>query len=409
MANLPPNLFRRAAMLALLPALAAMAATALAQTGVTRSAFHTSGTVITSARQLETYLRNTPPTASPLNLLTPGARQRFLASLTFGERGLSGLALDDLGYDLTPAEAADVLALFGAQQYAPTIDTRSTPRPASLDGGPASLAPRYARLVDAATPDADQAEQARAVGAIYAAQFAPQQEPPRLGQLGDRDVQLLFRAAARTFEATADSARLDDMRWDLAQLERHGAADRPHYAAFYRALLTAHRNEEAKAWLAGHPVLQRSPPPELHDNAVPPGVPSLWVASAGKRELSRQPFALDAPAQVIVLSVAGCHFWQNAARDIEADAALRELFRQHARWVAPAQEIADFDAVQAWNKAHPAQPLAIAADNAEWPMFRVLETPTFYFYRHGELVDTVVGWPNVPALRRAMHEVGLAQ
>lgn len=213
------------------------------------------------------------------------------------------------------------------------------------------------------------------------------------------------------FEFTADPALLSDMRRDLDRLDRHGAADRPHYAEFYDSLLKAHRNDEAQAWLAAHPILQRTAPPELHEATVPIGVPSLWVADADKRELTREPYAPDATAQVVVLAGTDCHYSRNAVRDIDADPVLRELFHKHARWVAPAQDIVGFDALQTWNQAHPSQPLAVASDNAQWPMFRVLETPTFFFYRRGKLVDTVVGWPrdgNAVALRRALRKIGLA-
>ncbi len=129
------------------------------------------------------------------------------------------------------------------------------------------------------------------------------------------------------------------------------------------------------------------------------------------RSLTQQRVDLDAPAQVLVLGSAGCHFSQRAARDIDADSALRRLFHAHARWVAPHHDITAFDALQLWNQAHPAQPMAIAHANGEFPMFKRIETPTFYFMRHGKVVATVVGWPaggNRAALMAAFGKLGLS-
>jgi hypothetical protein len=142
------------------------------------------------------------------------------------------------------------------------------------------------------------------------------------------------------------------------------------------------------------------------------GQPSLWVATPGtrKRELVRFRFNTRAPAQVIVLASTGCHFSANAARDIEADPLLRDLFREYGQWVAPPSEVTAFDAVREWNEAHPALRLGIAYDNAALPMVERFETPVFYFLDHGTVVDTVVGWPpggNLDAIRRGLRKIDL--
>lgn len=357
---------------------------------------------ITSRAQLDAYLHDTPPTASPLGAFSAAGQRRFLAGLVFGQRGLGGFSMDDLQYDLTREQAWNVLRLFGAEQYALGLATRTHPRMAEVR--PGMLDAAYDELVGA-SPDAS-AE--LAVEPLYERTFAPAQA--RLRTLDDRDVELLLRAADRlTRIAPAQARYLLDMRRDVAELERRNRLDRPHVDALYDALLAAHRSDEARALLGAHPILDRRPPPTLHDAKLAPGLASIWLARGG-HDLWRQPLRLDADAQVVVLGSTGCHFSQAAARSIGADPTLRGLFRAHAQWVAPAHDIVAVDALAAWNREHPEQPLAILHEDAGLPFVKRFATPTFYFLRDGRVVDTVVGWPDDAqrsALRAGLRNIGL--
>jgi hypothetical protein len=369
---------------------------------------------IATRAQLDTYLHDTPATSSPLSWLTPGAQRRFLDSVVFGQRGLGGMSLDDLSYELTREQAYTLLRLFGAQNYAIALDARSTPRPASDDKQASTLESPYDRLIAASEKDEDNATQAQTLNRIYAEQFAPFQTDAQRRTLDDRDVEFLFRAATMlAFRVTSQPNYLADMRSDFAELARRHRVDRPHASNLYDMLITAHHADEARALLAAHPLIERSPAPIMRSSTrIRDGQPSLWIATPGtrKRELVRFRFNIRAPAQVVVLASTGCHFSRNAARDIEADPMLRELFRDHAQWVAPPDEITAFDAVQAWNQTHPALRLGIAYDNAALPMVERFETPTFYFLSHGAVVDKVVGWPdegNLEAIRRGLRRIDL--
>lgn len=58
---------------------------------------------------------------SPLNALSPAARERFLDSLVFNERGLAEYRHDDLARELSVTQAFRILRLFGAAESAPFL------------------------------------------------------------------------------------------------------------------------------------------------------------------------------------------------------------------------------------------------------------------------------------------------
>ena len=55
--------------------------------------------------------------SNALRHLSQPAQKRFLGSLTFGERGVSGFSFEDLERELTATEAFEVLTMIGQQQF----------------------------------------------------------------------------------------------------------------------------------------------------------------------------------------------------------------------------------------------------------------------------------------------------
>ena len=358
---------------------------------------------ITSHAQLDAYRRDTPAAASPLSAFTPAGLRRFLASLAFTGNGLGAFSVDDLRYDLTREQAWNVLRLFGAQGYDIGLAARTRPRNDARLENPA-LEGAYDRLAKGLQGDPGGAS----LEPLYAEAFAPTQA--RAASVGDRDLELLFRAAAILATVRPQSpGYLADVRRDFARLEQRGRVDRPHAKALYDVLLADRREDEARALAARHAALGLQPPPAMRSARLRAGQPSVWVAG-DKHELWRLPLMLHDAAQVVILGSPHCRYSHDAARDIDADPALRQVFRAHAQWVAPASDIVNFEAMQAWNGDHPAQQLAILQDDDELPFAGSLRTPVFYFLRRGHLEATLVGWPGPEqrdALRQRLAEVGL--
>ncbi|MEP6898522.1 MAG: hypothetical protein ABI870_08335 [Rhodanobacter sp.] len=364
---------------------------------------------IDTREQLDAYVRDTPADKSPLHALSPGGQRRFLAGIVYGEHGVGGFSTEDVSYELTRKQAYALLQLLGMQSYALSLDARTRPRSVEDDQRASVLEGPYDALI--AASQANDNVPNHSLIRSYEEDFAPRQSDTQWRALDTRDMELLFRATILIYGRTAQSVYLSDARRDFAELDRRHAVDRPHAGELYDALLRAGQTDEARALLASHPVLDRGTTPEMRSAyRVRKGQASLWIASANKRELIRFRFNIHAPSQVVILGSAGCHFSVSAARALEADPLLRDIFRDYAQWVAPSADLTDFDALRAWNRSYPNMRLGIIYAEAELPMVKRFDTPTFFFLDHGAVVDTVVGWPdggNLDAIRRGLREIDL--
>lgn len=82
-------------------------------TQVGHEALALAGARIKSLAEFYAYDFSVPPLANPLNRLSQAARQRFVKSLVFNERGITGYATGDLRSELTAEQIYDILVLFG--------------------------------------------------------------------------------------------------------------------------------------------------------------------------------------------------------------------------------------------------------------------------------------------------------
>jgi hypothetical protein len=73
-----------------------------------------SAAIINSSDDLNEYLETAD--RSPVDRLSPAARQRFLDSLVFGDDGLGSYSYADLEAELSVSEIHDILSLFGVER-----------------------------------------------------------------------------------------------------------------------------------------------------------------------------------------------------------------------------------------------------------------------------------------------------
>lgn len=376
-------------------------------------------TPITSKAELTRYLQNTPSGTSPLDDLSPGGRKRFLAQLDFGSHGLRSIPLDDPASELTHPQIVRLLALFGTEKYAadgltPAEQARLK-RERELDASVRGCAietcteseveQRYDELIlrktDTSMPDA---EHFALAGQRYDRLFGSYQTPGRLRSLNHTDLRLLRRAVENAVFYVPSPTHVVQLQMDLAEMQRRGMVEDKDYARLHQALIASRDFDTASALVRSHPGMGVDAVPAFRDPvSLPREQPTALTMNAQDGTMARQAFDLSTPLRIVV--VASCHFSQDAARAIEADAQLRPIFASDAIWLASQNEY--FSSVTDWNREFPDQPIHIAWQDNEWSMLDSWAMPTFYVFRHGHLVKKFSGWYDVKTLKHSLHEAGV--
>lgn len=342
--------------------------------------------VIRSQAELDAYLRAVPAGSTPLDALPASARQRFLGGLSFAPAGLASFELEDLDHYLTLDQGRAVLALFGVHGYAAdSLKGRARPLTPEERDRPASDIERRFNRMHAANEKHDNAREVE----LYDALLAPLQRAS-LEHVSDNDLYLLWRGANSATFWSPTPSHLRDMQRDLAEFRRRGVATPDRVQILARRLIAARDFDAARKLAADYPDAKLDPVPDVQTSPqLVAGAPSM-LSVRDDAPLLRESVDMSVPLRIVV--VASCHFSQDAARAISADAKLDRLFRDHAIWLANEQE--SLELVRDWNRQFPSQPIHVAWQESEWRMLDSWAMPTFYVFRRGKLVSQWDGWPS---------------
>jgi len=215
-----------------------------------------------------------------------------------------------------------------------------------------------------------------------------------IGRLSDDDVRGFDEAAAIVSFYTNDVRYTKAMRRAYDELARRKlltAKDRRDMLAYYVA---ARMLADARAFIglpgnAGLPA-----PPREKDERGDHAAPSVWRVEDDGAGVVRRDVAVGAGIRVVIVGSPWCGFSRKAVAAIEADPALAERVRTQATWIIPQGIVPDFGEIAAWNRDHPVARMALVHARGEWPQIPTWETPGFYVLRDGELLASLLGWPD---------------
>lgn len=380
-------------------------------------------TPIRSKAQLDAYLRAHAGRPTPLDCLSPGARERFVSSIKWGTngKGLRGIGTGDLVDELTNAQIHDLLMLFGAEMAAQAPrswlpDAADHDAPCRRSNAPiGDLERRFNRFeqFELHLPsDASDLDNAAALARRFDTLFPEARSAEALARLDAHDLRLLARAAEDVVASGAVRPEyVEVMQKSFAERQRRGIATAADVDDLRRTLLQAHRFDAARRLTADHPDAGLAPLPAFRDNLPASGNArhTVWRVSPDGKTLTREAIDLG-PTQVIV--AAGCHFSHDAAEDISADPVLGPVFARHAHWLVQAPGIEDVADVRDWNRKLPHAQAEMLYDRGEWTALPRWEQPTFYIVRGGKVIDQLKSWPRDPASNRqplidALRRAGL--
>lgn len=379
----------------------------------------TSSAPIRTQAELQRYLRVTPMQSSPLGLLPPTSRKRFLAKLAFHPHGIA-INYGEPAAELTHPQIVQLYALFG--QPPPSDDMGLTPAQQQRRKLERIEDARRRGCVPAECPESEVEQRFDRLEAIAphfsmpdAQRFAAEKhdydhlfgdffrDPGMLRNLGDPDLRLLTRALQAPLYAVPDAEHVAQLRQVLEEMQRRGVTDDTDFEDLYAAEIGTRQFAEAAILRKEHPGMRVAALPTFIPEAMPAdGHPTALSMNPQSDTMRRQAFDLGAPLRIVI--IAGCHFSQDAAQAIEGDAELHPLFAQHSIWLAmPSEPIPD---VLAWDRQFPDMPMHVAWSQDEWSMLPSWAMPTYYVYRHGQLVKQFSGWFDTAKLKQSLREAG---
>jgi hypothetical protein len=349
---------------------------------------------IATRDQLYAHLAAHPD--SPIGALSPGARERFLISLHFNEKGLAGFDYNDIADELSDEQIRALLSSFGHQEYASVAKSRAqqvrSDERASKDNGISTRERQYndfylAKEIDD-TVDTEMRKQR--LGARFDAKLSALYSKGGLRLASGHELRLLQGAALEVAQTTHLPRHVAAFEHVFAERTRRKLVSSDDVRSLRNLYLTRHQFKEANALALAHPGAALPPLPQFEDPiGAAAGRATVWRMDEAGQRLTRAAVDL-APLQIIV--AAACNKSKNAARDISRDELLGPVFAQHAQWLvlAPGQE--SIDAARDWNRELPHTPVAMIYDREEWSALPHWRMPTFFIMRDGKVIDSTIGW-----------------
>jgi len=133
------------------------------------------------------------------------------------------------------------------------------------------------------------------------------------------------------------------------------------------------------------------------------GVVDVWRVRDGGRRLVLEQVSRPNNQVVMVMSLQGCSSSQVALEEIASDAQLNAFFKEHGQILSAPVAAFNFQDFAEWNERQEGMEAFLVNKMADWSEIRTWATPSFYFYKKGELVDYQVGWKDKETLKEAIN------
>jgi hypothetical protein len=334
---------------------------------------------------------------APLEALTPGARERFILSVSFGPGGITAFDASDLMDELSDAQIREVLASFGprALDNAPPshyLETRRVEKNVRDRGVIGAIEQRYNHFYAQlrVVRDAPDLQRADHLAREFDSQLGELFEAKELRRADDHELRILRAAARRVAMATLDSRHVDAFKNVFRERVRRALVSSDDAGTLYNLSLALRRHSEARRLRLDYPLAQLPAVPAFADAmAADSTLPSVWRLDADGRKLARE--TVDLTGTRIVVTV-DCHLSRDAARQIGADPLLGPVFETHGRWITLAPGLEEVTAARDWNRDFPRMPVAMIYDRAEWRLLPDWRATQFHVVRDGKEVASLDGW-----------------
>lgn len=192
------------------------------------------------------------------------------------------------------------------------------------------------------------------------------------------------------------------------ELESRGDLSSSDEAIVLSEILAARLFEEAIDYKSKHPEIMQEIPGLI--NAGNLMAPTVMELTSDGKNLLRKEFIFPPGGFIVIVGSPFCHFSMNAMKAITGDRRIGEKIAGKVQWIGPQDRKNEISAIRNWNKLYPETPLSIVYRADDWQQLHSWETPNFYFFNNGVLVDSFAGWPREGRIDRflqGLRAVGL--
>lgn len=276
---------------------------------------------------------------------------------------------------------------------------------------PGIIERRYNQLVEAdnASFERPDTERFKSLEDVYIRLFEDKTIDWR--HVTDSDLTFLFRAAQRIHFYTHEPKYGSEMAKYLAAMEARHIASENNRVDYYRSLIAERKFAEADRYTHLYSIPEKDHAPIMRDpGMVLQDLPAVLELDLDGKSLGVHQVNVDT-LHVVVVATPWCHFARNGIRAIESHSDVAQALKGRALWLMPVEGNLDVAAVKKWNMEHPRQSMVYAYKKEHWSMLSEWGTPTFYFFKDGQVVAQLAGWRSdeegVATLRENLKKIGL--
>jgi hypothetical protein len=208
--------------------------------------------------------------------------------------------------------------------------------------------------------------------------------------ISNRDIQSIFEILNLVTFFTNDTLITRKFAQVAFELRHRGLLNKSQSDDTLKSLISARLFEDADYFRKNY--TENSQPTPILKNLIDTPTQSLIEISDDSNLIERKEFKFPSGGFVIIVGAPLCHFSLEATEAIDSDILLSSRLAGRVRWIAPQSRGASFDSIRQWNEVHPNTKFSIAYQASEWPQISSWETPNFYFFRDGILVEKLTGW-----------------
>jgi hypothetical protein len=214
-----------------------------------------------------------------------------------------------------------------------------------------------------------------------------------LAGAGDENLKKLFKLSSKVLFYTREPEIFADLSRVFEELERRKLVTKDIASAMYQRAHLQGNFQEAFAISKKYAI-------EYHENfySLVPGTRvgegwDVWNVDLKTKAIKEEKFALPKGTFVVVIGSPSCGFSRRAAEAIEHDDEMLRAMQGRIKWILSPGAWWGPDDMAEWNTAHPFARFSIPMLPKQLVQIDSWETPTFYVFNDGILVDQFAGWP----------------